>query len=181
LSQAKFGKKEIKAWTPLADSKATFEKGEDNWLLLKGGKGGVASKDEFTHYLLQMECKLAGDKPNAAIQVRVPADKPEGGVTLLLQPGKDGKLAVGEVDGKQKPRKEFATRGETFYLTVMVAENDVAVWVNGLQVIDWSAEGTEKKFERGPVLLRLLEPSTELSVRNVRYFKLIEDRIPPKK
>jgi hypothetical protein len=175
--------KQIKTWTPLANSNAKLEQGKDDWLLLKGGRGGVASKNEFTHFLLQMECKLAGHKPKAAIQVRVPADKPEGGWALLLQPGQNGKLALGEVDGKQKPRKELAATGETFYLTVMVAENDVCVWVNGIQVTDWCAEVGEKdkKYERGPVLLRLLDPSTELSVRNVRYIKLIEDRIPPKK
>jgi hypothetical protein len=179
----RFEGQKIKTWAPLADGKAKLEEGDDGWQVLKGGEGGVASADEFTHYVLQMECKLAGDKPKAAVQVRASVDKPEGGVAVLLQPGKDGKLALGEVDGKQKPRKELAARGETFYLTVMAAENDVGVWVNGVQVTDWSGEAAEKdkKFERGPVLLRLLDPSTELSIRNVRYVKLIEDRIPPKK
>lgn len=177
------GRVEVPKWVSLADGGAKLEKGEDGWLTVNGGPGAVASQDAFSHYLLQMECRLAGTEPKAAVQVRTPAGQPEGGHSVLLERGAGGKLALGEVEGKQKPRKEIATLGETFYLSVMVAENDVAVWVNGVPVTDWSSGAAAKgqKFERGPVLLRLLDPSTELSIRHVRLVKLIEDRIPPRK
>ena len=122
-----------------------------------------------------------GDKAQAEMVVRAPAKGLEDGLVLTIKAGDDGKVDLCSLKGKQQARKSQACLGELFYMTVAVCENDLAAWVNGIQVLDWSAGpvGKDQTFARTPVLLRLLEPGTELSVRNMRYIRMIGDRIPP--
>jgi hypothetical protein len=171
----------IKAWLTPAGGKAQLADVGDGWKVFKGGLGGIRSRQEFAHFVLQLEGKLSGAKAHAEVVVRAPPDKVDEGIAVTLQAGSNDKLDLGSLVGKQKARKSLARVGEPFHLTVAVCENDLAVWVNGVQVTDWSAGPPAKgrSFPRAPVLVRLPDPGTELSIRNARYVKLIGDRIPP--
>jgi hypothetical protein len=168
----------IKTWTPLPGSEAVFADAADGWKVLQGG--AVRSKEEIPHFVLQLQGKLTGATAHAEIVVRAQADRPGSGLAFTLQAGADGKLDVGSLAGKQKARQSLARVGEPFYLTLLVCENDLAAWVNGIQVIDWSSGPVAKQqdFPRAPVILRVLAPGTELCVRNVRYGKVLGDRVP---
>jgi hypothetical protein len=171
----------LENWSPLQNGKAHFRDAGDGWYVLKGGLGGVHSAEEFSHFLLQFEAKLIGKAASAEIVVRAPATMADNGIALSLRAASEGHLDLGSVANKQKARVSHARLGQPFYLTVVVCENDVAVWVNGMQVTDYSAVpvADNKPIPRTPVILRLLDPGTELSVRNVRYVKMIGERLPP--
>lgn len=202
-----FNGQDLTGWKefPGQKSKFTAENGE---LHIKNGKGDLQTVEQWDDFVLQLECKTNGKHLNSGVFFRCIPDKYQQGYEaqihndFTLDPPKDytvdeydpetnkptGKTKVksaardfgtGAIYRRVPARKAVANDNEWFTMTVVAEGRHFAVWVNGIQVTDWTDnrplnENARNgcRLEKGPISLQGHDPTTDLSFRNIRIAPL---------
>jgi hypothetical protein len=88
---------------------------------------------------------------------------------------------TGAIYRRQPARFQVAKDREWFTMTVAAHGNHMAVWVNGIQVTDWTdnrppsdnaRNGCKLNLGKGPISLQGHDPTTDLNFRNIRIAEL---------
>jgi hypothetical protein len=206
-SQSLFNGKDLSGWKELPGQKSKFSVTKEGWLNVKNGKGDLQSTSQWADFILQLECISNGDFLNSGIFFRCQPDKYQQGYEAQIHNRftKEGKIyeiadydsKTHELVGKRKEkyeavdygtgaiyrripaRKQMAKDREWFGMTVIAEGRHIAVWVNGVQVTDWTDNRAANdngrngyRAESGPISIQGHDPTTDLSFRNIRIAEL---------
>ncbi|MFM7150109.1 MAG: DUF1080 domain-containing protein [Gemmataceae bacterium] len=180
----------------------------EGWLDLKDGPGDLQTEKTFSDFLLQAECRSNGKHLNSGIFFRcLPGQYQQGYEAqirnqFLMAPSQ--KYSVEEYDpatnkllGKkmvQSPAVDFGTGAiyrripakkgvakdeEWFTMTILARGRQIATWVNGVSIVDWSdhrpraANGRNGYFAGpGAISIQGHDPTTDLRFRNIRIVSM---------
>jgi hypothetical protein len=213
--QSIFNGKDLTGWKVHPGRNSTFSVTPEGWLNVKDGPGDLQSEGQWSNFMLQIECLSHGKHLNSGIfyrcrpneyqqgyeaQIRNQfTDEPKQEYTIeeydptthrlvnqrrIKSPAVD--YGTGAIYRRMPARRQMSKDGEWFTMSVSARERHFAVWVNGVQVTDWSdnrpdADNARKGYysARGPISIQGHDPTTNLSFRNLRIAEL--PRCPPSK
>lgn len=202
-----FNGKDLTGWKEFPGQKSKFTV-EDGELHIKNGKGDLQTEALYDDFVLQLDCKTNGKHLNSGVFFRCIPDKYQQGYEaqihndFTLDPPKE--YAVQEYDpethqviGKKiiksaskdfgtgaiyrriPARKQVAKDNEWFTMTIVAEGRHFAVWVNGIQVTNWTDNRPLQenprngcRLEKGAISLQGHDPTTDLSFRNIRIASL---------
>jgi hypothetical protein len=161
-----FNGNDLAGWKVLPGHASKFTAG-GGVLGVRGGKGDLQSEGKWADFVLQLECKVNGERLNSGVFFRCLPDQYQMGYEAQIhnafndQPSKE--YAVEEYDprshqliGKRlskyqaidygtgaiyrriPARRPVAKDFEWFTMTVLARGRHVAVWVDGVHVTDWT-------------------------------------------
>ncbi|MDO4574228.1 MAG: DUF1080 domain-containing protein [Planctomycetia bacterium] len=145
-------------------------------IVVKDGPGMLESKESFGDFVLQVAAKTGAEHLNSGIFFRcIPGEKMNGYESQIHNGVKDGDrtqpldAGTGAIFRRTVARYVPANDKEIFYKTIVADGAHIAVWVNGLQVTDWT--DTRKpnanprrglRLEPGTLMLQAHDPTTDV-------------------
>jgi Domain of Unknown Function (DUF1080) len=180
---------DLSSFTTERAEKSKFEVDKHKVLHLTGGPGLLETKDEFANFVLQLECKVNGDRLNSGIFFRALRDGRNGrsnGYESQIQNGykngdrtKPTDSGTGGIYRRQPARRIVAEDGAWFTKTIVADGPHIAVWVDGHQVTDWTdtrpphnnpREGL--RLDKGAIAIQGHDPAVDFSFRNIKAGEL---------
>lgn len=161
---------------------AKFEMTETGELHVENGKGRIETKEAYGDFVLQAEAKTNAPGLNSGIFFRcIPDEEMNGYESQIQNAVKEGDRSkpvdcgtggiFRRVDARWVPADDEAW----LYKTIVADGPHVAVWVNGLQVTDWTDERSPDpnprkglRVEPGTIQLQAHDPTTNLDFRNLQ-------------
>ncbi|MDO4585552.1 MAG: DUF1080 domain-containing protein [Planctomycetia bacterium] len=154
---------------------------EKRRLLIQDGPGMLETKDSYGDFVLQASIFTAAKNLNSGIFFRcIPGEKMNGYESQIHNGCKDGDrtqpldAGTGAIFRRTTARYVPANDEELFYKTIVANGPHFAVWVNGLQVTDWT--DTRKanpnprrglRLEAGTIMLQAHDPTTDVYFQNI--------------
>ncbi|MCL2709597.1 MAG: DUF1080 domain-containing protein [Planctomycetaceae bacterium] len=175
-------------WKPVAG--ASEAKWSDGVLELTGGVGMVESVKEYGDFILQLEyftpVRPDGEGINSGLFFRcIPGEMLNGYKCQIFNSPPDEYYArfigadTGGILRQHVGRNVGAKDGEWNYLTIAARGADVAIWVNGIQVTDWTDKRAEhdnprngKRLQPGTIQLQGHDPEMTILFRNMRIAEM---------
>jgi hypothetical protein len=202
-----FNGKDLTGWKEYPGQKSKFTATKEGWLNIKDGKGDLQSEGQWGDFVLQIDCISNGDRLNSGVFFRCRPNEYQNGYEAQIHNGFNpepkeytleeydpvthkltGKKKVkyhavdygtGAIYRRQPARRQVAKDREWFTMTVIAHGNHFAVWVNGIEVTDWTdnrplSDNARNgcRLEKGPISLQGHDPTTDLSFRNIRIAEL---------
>jgi hypothetical protein len=203
-----FNGKDLTGWKEFPGKKSKFTVTKEGWLNLKNGPGDLQTTGLYDDFILQLDCISNGKHLNSGVFFRCQPDKYQQGYEAQIHNGftaepkkeyaievydrKTNKLTetkkvknaaidygTGGIYRRMPARKEVAKDHEWFTMTVAAHGRHMSVWVNGIQVTDWTDNRPLKdnarngcRLEKGAISLQGHDPTTDLSFRNIRIAEL---------
>jgi hypothetical protein len=192
--------------------KSKFGVSKNGELTIKNGPGDLQTNGQWADFVLQIECKTNGNYLNSGVFFRCQPGKYQQGYEaqihnkFLPPPGREYQLQVfdpkshkrvatkkvkylaadygtGAIYNRQPARLQTAKDKEWFTMTVIARGRHIAVWVNGMQVTDWTdnrplSENARSgcRLAKGPISLQGHDPTTDLRFRNIRIAELPKEK-----
>jgi len=183
-----FNGENLDGWRHHPDSQSEFSVTESGELNVKNGRGQLETDQSFGDFVLQLDCIAHGDGLNSGIFFRcIPGEFMMGYESQIENRFKDGDpnqpldCGTGGIFRRQDARRVVARDRQWFSKTLVVVGPRIAVWVNGYQVTDWSDQRREHENPRkglrlipGSIIIQGHDPTTDLSLRNLRAAELPE-------
>jgi hypothetical protein len=198
-----FNGKDLTGWKEFPGRKSKFSVA-DGILTIKNGPGDLQTEGKWADFVLQLECRSNGKHLNSGVFFRCRpgeyqqgyeaqihnafSDEPRKEYTLddydpqthkLIGKRKEKYAALdygtGAIYRRQPARKQVSRDNEWFTMTVVAVGRHLAVWVNGIEVTDWTDNRSPSdnarngcRLEAGPISLQGHDPTTDLSFRDLR-------------
>jgi hypothetical protein len=189
-------------------TKSQFTVTPEGWIHLKNGPGDLQTEGQWGDFVLQLDCRSNGKHLNSGVFFRCQPNKYQQGYEAQIHNGffpdpakpytlkeydpKTHKLSgekkvkyaamdygTGAIYNRQPARFQVAKDHEWFTMTIVAEGNHFAVWVNGIEVTDWTdnrppSDNARNGFrkEKGPISLQGHDPTTDLDFRNIRIAAL---------
>jgi len=185
-----FNGKDLSQWVEYPDMASKFAVTDDGYLNVKDGRGQLETKGKFGDFVLQLECFVNGEGLNSGIFFRcIPGDQMMGYESQIQNAFEGGDrtkpvdCGTGGIFRRVDARTVNADDFEWFSKTLIAEGPHIAVWVNGLQVTDWT--DTRKpdenprrglRTEPGTLQIQGHDPTTDLSFRNLRAGEMAKRR-----
>jgi hypothetical protein len=158
----------------------------DYALRLTNGPGQIETKDEYTNFVLQLECKVNGAGLNSGIFYRTLRDGRWAGyesqINNVFKEGdrtQPADFGTGGIYRRQPARRVVADDGKWFANTIVADGPHMAVWVDGYQVSDWTDERPAaksaregKRLEGGAIAIQGHDPTTDFLFRDIQVAEL---------
>lgn len=206
--QSLFNGKDLAGWKEFPGRKSKFSVTPEGWLNVKDGPGDLQTEGQWSDFVLQLDCISHGSHLNSGVFFRCRPGEYQQGYEAQVrnqftaEPTQDYTLddydpKTHELVGKRKikstavdygtgaiyrrmpARKQMSRDREWFTMTVVAHGRHLAVWVNGVQVTDWTdqrpaADNARNGYRqaKGPISLQGHDPTTDLSFRNLRIAEL---------
>lgn len=183
-----FNGKDLSGWklAPASQARVTPE----GWIHLTGGKGQLESEKEFADFTLQLEVFVNGRGINSGVFFRSIPGEMWNGYESQIHNGFKGNdrtqpvdCGTGGIFRRQNARKVVADDQQWFYKTIHADGPHMAVWVNGLQVSDWTdtrapADNPRKglRLKAGTIILQGHDPTSNFYFRNLRIAEIPRGR-----
>jgi hypothetical protein len=185
-----FDGKNLDEWNTERGGKCKFEITDKGELHLTNGQGQIETVDDFSNFVLQLECKVNGDGLNSGIFFRTLRKGQWAGYESQIHNGfKEGDrtkpkdFGTGAIYRRQAARRIVADDRKWFTKTIVADGPHFAVWVNGYQVSDWTDTRPEKESGReglrlagGAIAIQGHDATTDFLFRNIRVAELPEER-----
>lgn len=173
-------------WRRYPEMPGRFEIDDEGNLHVHGGPGQLETRDEFADFVLTAEVKTAGAEQNSGIFFRcIPGDQMMGyecqinNDTIDGDPLRPADAGTGAIFRRQAARIVAAENDQWFTLTLVVHGPNMAAWVNGLQVSEWTDTRDPdpnprrgKRLEAGTVMLQAHDPGTDVRFRSIRIAEI---------
>lgn len=180
-----FNGKDLTGWNAEFQGESKFTVNEAGELNVRNGKGQLETQGEYGDFVLQLECISHAANLNSGVFFRcIPHEAMNGYESQIHNGFQNGDRAqpvdcgTGGIFRRQNARLVAADDGQWFTKTIIADGPHMAVWVNGLQVTDWtddrSADANPRRGLRlapGTIQLQGHDPTTNLSFRNLRIGK----------
>ncbi len=175
-----FNGRDLSGWRDTGGSKwRVTEEGELN---VKDGPGQLETEQAFGDFVLQLECFSNGKHLNSGIFFRnIPESNMQGYESQIHNGYRDGDrtqpidFGTGGIYRRVPARLVVADDFEWFTKTLIVHGPHMAVWVNGIQVTDWTDtrppdENPRRglRTEAGTLVIQGHDPTTDLNFRRFR-------------
>jgi hypothetical protein len=181
-----FNGRDLDGWNIARAEKSKFDVTETGELRVINGPGQIESDDELANFVLQLECKIDGDRLNSGVFFRTLRQGRWSGYESQInnvfkdddrtQPADFG---TGGIYRRQPARRIVAGDHEWFAKTIVADGPHMAVWVNGYPVSDWTDNRPAKENARegrrdgpGAIAIQGHDPTTRLLFRNIRAVEL---------
>jgi hypothetical protein len=177
-----FNGKDLSGWVTYPDMESVFGVTPEGWLNVKNGRGQLETKGRFGDFVFQMECITNGEHLNSGIFFRcIPGDVMMGYESQIQNAYIEGDrtrpvdCGTGGIFRRQNARKVMADDFQWFANTIIAEGPHVAVWVNGVQVTDWTDKRAPDENPRrglrlapGTIMIQGHDPTTDISFRNLQ-------------
>lgn len=174
--------KNLKQWKTDQALESKFQINDDGDLQVLGGRGQIESKATFGDCIISLQCKTNAVGLNSGVFFRcIPGDLMNGYESQIQNVFNDGKrdqpadCGTGGIFRRKNARRVNADDKQWFSKTIVATGNHFAVWVNGLQVTDWTdsreADNNPRKGYRaaaGTIILQGHDPTTDILFRNIK-------------
>ena len=181
-----FNGKDLTGWNTNRADKSKFTVTPAGEIAVKNGPGQLETDDTFGDFVMQLDCKVNGDGLNSGIFFRcIPGDVLMGYESQIHNAMKDGDptkpvdAGTGAIYRRTTARRIVARDHEWFTKTIVADGPHIAVWVNGIQVTDWTddrpADENPRKglrTEPGTIAIQGHDPTTDLLFRNLKIAEL---------
>jgi hypothetical protein len=183
-----FNREDLAGWSTTGAEQSEFTVTERGELQVLNGPGQITTEGEFANFVLQLECRVNGDGLNSGIFFRTLGDGRWQGYESQINnrvhdgdPTRPVDFGTGAIYRRQPARRVAANDHEWFTKTIVADGPHIAVWVNGLQVTDWTDtrpphENAREGLRLGPgtIAIQGHDPTTNLLFRNLRIVELPE-------
>jgi hypothetical protein len=181
-----FNGKDLTGWKPIPDRKSRFEVTEAGELNIKDGNGDLQTEAQWDDFVLQLEIKTNGTHLNSGVFFRALPGEFWSGYESQIRNQWEGDdrtkpvdFGTGGIYNQQPARRVVSSDNEWFTKTIIATGNHIAVWVNGIQVSDFTDQRPARESARrgsktspGVISLQGHDPTTDLSFRNIRIARL---------
>ncbi len=189
-----FNGKDLSGWKKVDSPKVpppTHEWSVRNGMIhVEKGPGQLETESRYQDFVLQLEIRTnpkdASHHPNSGVFFRGDPGSFWSGYESQIQNGfKDGDRAkpvdfgTGAIYNRVAARRVIPDEGQFFYKTIVALGRHIAVWVNGIQVTDFTddrAEGAnarqQARLTGGTISLQAHDPTTNLDFRNLQIVEL---------
>ncbi|WP_442485226.1 3-keto-disaccharide hydrolase [Aeoliella sp. SH292] len=182
-----FNGKDLAGWKTDLAGPAKFSVTKAGELEIIGGAGQAESEGEYGDFVLQFECKTNGEGLNSGVFFRsIPGDKMNGYECQVQNQYTGGDrtkpkdCGTGGIYRRINARLVNANDHEWFHVTVNANGPHFAVWVNGIQVTDWTDTRPPHENPRnglrlkpGTFCLQAHDPTTDLLFRDIRVGEMV--------
>ena len=182
-----FNGKDLTGWKNHPESKSTFTvtpQGEIH--VTSTGRGALESSQQLGDFVLQMEAISHAPQLNSGLFFRcIPGELTNGYECQIHNGYKNGDrkqpvdFGTGAIYRRIAAREVVPNDKEWFTMTIAADGPQIAVWVNGYQVTDWTDDRKPDNNPRnglrtaaGTLQLQGHDPTTDLSFRNIRAKEL---------
>ena len=187
---------DLTGWTPVS---RTNEASSAGWSVRGGmihvakGPGFLETSELFRDFILQMEIKTnpspTAQNPSSGVFFRGEKGHPWSGYEAQISnqvrdgnPSDPTNFGTGGINEHQPARRVVPPDGAFFSKTIHSQGRHFAVWVNGIQVSDYTdlaPEGTDvsknqARLTSGPIGLEAFDSNSNLDFRNIRIALLPE-------
>ena len=185
-TQSLFNGTDLTGWKVIPEHKSVYSVTPEGWLNVKNGNGDLQTKRSFGDFILQLDVISHGDHLNSGVFFRaIPGEFWQGYESQIRNEweGNDRTKPVDFGTGgiyRRQPARRVVSTDRTWFTKTIVAEGrHLAVWVDGIQVSDWTdprpphanpREGY--RAQPGVISLQGHDPTTNLSFRNLRVAEL---------
>ena len=180
--------KDLAGWNTDRAGEGDFSVLPSGELQVKNGPGQLESIQSYGNFLLQLECQVNGDGLNSGVFFRcIPRDLMMGYESQIHNgmvdgdPTKPVDCGTGGIFRRQNARRIVARDHEWFAKTIVADGPHMAVWVNGIQVSDWTDDRPADENPRrglrtkvGTIAIQGHDPTTDFLFRNLRIVELPE-------
>lgn len=181
-----FNGKDLSGWKVLPDHKSVYTVTPEGYLNVKNGNGDLQSDGKYGDFIFQLDVISNGDHLNSGIFFRAEAGQFWSGYESQIRnqwQGDDRTKPVdygtGAIYNRQPARRVIPSDREWFSKTIIAHGKHMAVWVNGIQVSDFTdnrppnASGRQGyRAAPGVISIQGHDPTTDLSFRKLRIVEL---------
>ena len=181
-----FNGKDLTGWKPIPDKKSKFAVTEAGELSIKDGNGDLQTEAEWDDFVLQLDIKTNGTHLNSGVFFRALPGQFWSGYESQIRNQWEGDdrtkpvdFGTGGIYNQQPARRVVSSDNVWCTKTIIATGNHIAVWVNGIQVSDFTDERRPRDSARrgsktGPGVISLQghDPTTDLLFRNIRIAAL---------
>lgn len=176
-----FDGESLTGWRPYPEQKSEVTVTAEGEMQITDGPGQIETEAAFADFILQLEVFVDGNGLNSGIFFRnIPGEHWQG-YESQIHNVYDGErtnpvdCGTGGFYRRQNARRIVADDHQWFHKTLVVTDNHMATWVNGIQVSDFSDqrpanENARRGFraEAGTIALQGHDPTTSLRFREIR-------------
>jgi Domain of Unknown Function (DUF1080) len=183
-----FDGRDLDGWHPVPGSKTQFDVA-DGTIHLAGGPGFLETNETFGDFALQFDAKTNGTNLNSGVFFRAETGTkkaPSNGYELQIQNGfKHGDrtdpvdAGTGAIYRRTKARWVIPDDHAWFTTTLIANQAHFSIWVNGVQVTDWTDPRRDdpnprrgRRLEAGHLSLQGHDGTTDLNFRRLRIVTL---------
>ena len=181
-----FNGRDLAGWKEYPNLKSRFTVTEGGELRVQDGRGQLESVDSFGDFVLQQECKTNSAELNSGIFFRcIPGEEMLGYESQIHNGYKDGDrtkpvdCGTGGIFRRVNARLVAADDLAWFTKTIVAVGPEVAVWVNGVQVTQWTDERAPDENPRkglrtaaGTFQIQGHDPTTDILFLHLRAAEL---------
>jgi hypothetical protein len=181
-----FNGHDLTEWNVERAGQSQFEVTDAGELRVLNGPGQIESNGEFANFVLQLDCRVEGERLNSGIFFRTLRQGVLIGYESQISntfkdddPTKPSDFGTGGIYRRQPARRIVAGDREWFTKTLVADGPHIAVWVNGYQVNDWTDPRPPHESPRegrrdgpGAIAFQGHDPTTDFSFRNMRIVEL---------
>ena len=178
--------KDLAGWNDDQKKTSTFAVTPEGELRVTNGSGQLESDATYGDFTMQFETRVDGDGLNSGVFFRcIPREYMNGYECQISNkitdgdPTKPTDFGTGAIYRRIPARRVNARDHEWFTTTLVATGPHIAVWVNGLQVTDWTDTRAPHDNPRnglrtaaGTISLQGHDPTTDIRFRNMRIGEL---------
>lgn len=177
-----FNGQDLGGWNIIPDKASVFSV-IDSAINIKNGNGQIETAETFRDFILQLDIISNGEHLNSGVFFRTPVGVFWKGYEAQVRNqwagddrAKPVDFGTGGLYGINPARKVVSTDHEWFTMTISCLDNQMAVWINGIQVSEFtdtrafSDESDGKNGyvnTAGTINLQGHDPTTDLSFKNI--------------
>jgi hypothetical protein len=181
-----FNGKDLTGWKEIPGRKSVYSVTPEGWLNVKNGNGDLQTEAAYGDFTLQLDIISNGKHLNSGVFFRALAGQFWSGYESQIRnqwQGEDRTKPVdygtGGIYNRQPARRVVSSDGEWLTKTVVAHGPHMAVWINGIQVSDFTDtrapnENARQGYRAQPGVISLQghDPTTDLSFRRIRIAEM---------
>jgi len=181
-----FNGKDLSGWKVIPDHKSVYSVTPQGWLNVKNGNGDLQTEAQYGDFVLQLDVISNGEHLNSGVFFRALPGQFWSGYESQIRNQWQGEdrtkpvdFGTGAIYNRQAARRVIPSDREWFTKTIIAHGPHLAVWVNGIQVSDFTDmrpanESARQGYRSKPGVISLQghDPTTDLSFRRIRVMEL---------
>jgi hypothetical protein len=181
-----FNGKDLAGWKEIPGRNSVYTVTPEGWLNVKNGNGDLQTEAAYGDFVFQLDIISNGTHLNSGVFFRAQPGQFWSGYESQIRNQWQGEdrtkpvdFGTGGIYNRQPARRVVSTDREWFTKTIIAAGPHLAVWVNGIQVSDFTdprppSDNARQGYRAaaGVISLQGHDPTTDLSFRNLRIAEL---------
>ncbi len=165
---------------------STFHPAPDGALRMLNGPGQLETRESFGNFVFSMQCKTNAPGLNSGVFFRcIPGEFMNGYESQIQNQFHENDrtrpvdCGTGGIFRRAHARQVVADDEKWFAKTIIACGANISVWVNGVQVTDWTDQRPldpnprkGRRLEAGTMILQGHDPTTDILFKDIRVREL---------